>query len=51
MSQAIDQARVRDLANPPEVVGINGIDVASLELRRSIRHGVEHLVVAIEVMD
>ena len=40
-----------DLADPPEVIRINGIDVAAFELASSIRYGVEHLVGAIEVMD
>ena len=50
MRQAIDQASRRDLADAPEIIGVNLIDVSTGKLFGAGRHAVEHLVVAFQVV-
>ena len=51
MRQAIDQAGRGDLANAPKIIGVNLVDLATDKLFGAGRDAVEHLIVAIEVMN
>src|SRR5437764_12271830 len=51
MRQAIDQPSRSDFADAAKVIGIKGIDIASLELLGTDRNAVEHLITAIEEMN
>ena len=51
MRQAIDQPSRSDFTDAAKVIGIKGIDIASLELLGTDRNAVEHLIPAIEEMN
>jgi hypothetical protein len=51
MRQTIDQTRRGDLANPPEIIGINLVDIATGELFSAGRDAVEHLIGPIEIVN
>src|SRR5436309_2585383 len=50
MRKAIDQSGAGHFADTTKVIRIYLIDVSALELRRAIRHAVEHLIGAIQKM-
>src|SRR5229473_3075847 len=48
VGETVDQAGRRDLANAPKIIGIDCVDLAIVELRSSLRNGVEHLIRPLE---
>src|ERR1700682_3563692 len=50
VGQAIYQAGARDFANTSKIIRVDRVDVAPLELHRTSRNGVEHLIVPLEEM-
>src|SRR5207247_949393 len=51
MGKAIDQTRSCYFSDTTKIIGVHRVDIAAFELRRSIRHAVEHLIGAIEEMN
>ena len=50
MREAIDETGGGNLADTTEVIGVNRINVVSIELRCSCRDAVEHLVASLKEM-
>src|SRR6266481_5931623 len=51
MGKAIDQTRSCYFSDTTKIIGVHRVDIAAFELRRAIRHAVEHLIGAIEEMN
>src|SRR5881396_103755 len=51
MGKAIDQTRSCYFPDTTKTIGEHRVDIAAFELRRAIRHAVEHLIGAIEEMN
>ena len=51
MRQAIDQPARRHFADPPKIIGVHVIDIASRKLLCALGHAIEHLIIAAEVVD
>src|SRR5207247_8367456 len=51
MGEAIDQTRSCYFSDTTKIIGVHRVDIAAFELRRSIRHAIEHLIGAIEEMN
>src|SRR5205809_167875 len=51
MGEAIDQTRSCYFSDTTKIIGVHHVDIAAFELRRAIRHAVEHLIGVIEEMN